>query len=101
VNPTENRGEENKHNGLLVEARLCFYKWRRRMTLFGVALFLSSLSVVPFLYGHSLHSHWETTGKYLVILSMCLLSLFGGTSWLTYNFWVYAREIERTEKRPD
>jgi len=101
VNPRKNSGEENRENGVLVETRLCFYKWRRRMTLLGVALFLSSLSVVPFLYGHSLHSHWDMTGKYLVILSMCLLLLFGGTSWLTYSFWVYARDLERIEKPPD
>jgi hypothetical protein len=58
--------------------------WRKRTLYSGVALFLSSASVYPFLAGHSLHGYWESIGKYLVLLSMGLLPVFAGCAvcWL-------------------
>jgi len=47
--------------------------WRKRTLYSGTALFLSSASVYPFLAGHSLHGHWDSIGKYLVLMSMGLL----------------------------
>jgi len=50
--------------------------WRKRTLYSGTALFLSSASVYPFLAGHSLHGHWDSIGKYLVLMSMGLLFVF-------------------------
>ena len=47
--------------------------WDRR-ALYAVSAFvLSCAAVYPFLKGHLLHSHWESLGKYLVLLCMGLL----------------------------
>jgi hypothetical protein len=62
------------------------------------AFFLSCASVVPFLYGHPLHSYWEPIGKYLVLLSMGLLVPFGILAGIAINTWFYAREVEKIEE---
>jgi hypothetical protein len=50
--------------------------WRKRSIYSTVALLLSCASVYPFLKGHPLHEHWESFGKYLVLLSMALWVAF-------------------------
>ena len=78
---------------VLEEARTSLNRWYRRMIGVGIALILSAASVIPFLDGHSLHTRFETIGKYLIYLSLCLLSLFVGSAALTYNFWSYWRSL--------
>ena len=73
--------------------------WRSRFLSSGVVFLLSCASVYPFLYGHSLHSYWESFGKYLVLLSMGLLLPFvycGATTWMA---WMWLRDLER-DKEP-
>lgn len=76
------------------EARKYLNRWRNRTIVLGVALAISISSVVPFLAGHSLHMHADTIGKYLIYLSMCLLTLFMGAAALTYNRWWYWRKLK-------
>jgi hypothetical protein len=59
---------ENARDGLRL--------WKKRFGVSGLALFLSCASVCPFLFGHSLNAHWDSFGKYLVMLSMGLLLPF-------------------------
>jgi hypothetical protein len=69
--------------------------WKSRFLKTGVMFLLSCASVYPFLYGHSLHSHWESFGKYLVLLSMGLLLPFvycGGITWVA---GIYIRDLEK------
>jgi hypothetical protein len=62
----------------------------------GLAFFFSCSAVVPFLYGHSLHAHWESFGKYLVLLSMGLLIPFVGSAVTTFYAWKLLRDLEKT-----
>jgi hypothetical protein len=72
-----------------------FYRGSCRKAIYStVAFFLSCCSVIPFLYGHSLHEYWDVLGKYLVMLSMGLLLPFLYFSATVVNAWIYKRNIE-------
>lgn len=47
--------------------------WNRRALIATVAFVGSCGAVYPFLEGHALHDHWETVGKYLLLVAMALL----------------------------
>jgi len=50
---------------------------RRKRAIFAtVGVVLSCGSVVPFISGQPLYSHWESIGKYLVLLSMALIIIW-------------------------
>ena len=70
-------------------------KWKRATICLAIALAASIGSVVPFLEGHTLHEHFAGGAKYLIYLSMCLLSLFMYAAGTTYNFWSYLRALRR------
>jgi hypothetical protein len=42
-----------------------------------VAILTVSGAVVPFLSGHSLHAYWDSVGKYLLMLGVGLIVLWG------------------------
>jgi hypothetical protein len=69
--------------------------WKRATIYLGVALFASVASVVPFLAGHSLHDHWDSIGKNMVLLSMILLPAFCFAAGTAYNMWSYLRSIQK------
>lgn len=70
-------------------------KWKRATIWLAIALTASIGSIVPFLEGHTLHEYFAGGEKYLIYLSMCLLSLFMYTAGTTYNFWSYLRALRR------
>ena len=61
----------------------------------GIALFLSSSAVVPFLYGHSLHAHAEPFARYLIYLSEASLVVFVLCAAWAWNEWTYFRGLEK------
>jgi hypothetical protein len=71
--------------------------WTRRAGVAGAAFFLSCASVVPFLYGHALHAHWESFGKYLVLVVMGLLIPLVISVGIAISVWMHARELEKGE----
>jgi len=71
---------------------------RRRQAVYATAaFFLSCASVTPFLEGHSLHTHWESFGKYLVLLSMGLLLVFIFYVGRAYNAWLFVRDVGKID----
>src|SRR5262245_17540593 len=69
--------------------------WKRRFVKTGALFLTSCASVYPFLYGHSLHSPWESLGQYLVLFCMGFVLSFvycGGTTWVA---WLYLRDLEK------
>lgn len=77
------------------------HRWKRRTIILGIALVASTMSVIPFLEGHALHKQFDTIGKFLIYLSMCLLSLFVGSAALTYNFCTYWRSLRKENHAPN
>ena len=75
------------------EARINLRLWKKRAFYSTIAFFLSCASVTPFLYGHPLHTYWESLGKYLVMLSMGLLLPFVVCTGIAVNSWVYVRNL--------
>ncbi len=71
--------------------------WDRRALYAGVAFALSCAAVYPFLKGHVLHSHWESFGKYLVLLSMFLLLPLVICAGVAINSRVYRRNLGKME----
>jgi hypothetical protein len=69
--------------------------WKKRAFYATAAFFLSCASVSPFLYGHPLHAHWESFGKYLVLLSMALLVPFVVCVGIAANSWFFLRSLKK------
>ena len=68
----------------MLRVRLC----TKRTVYSAIGLFMSCASVVPFLAGHSLHTHWEPIGRLLVYLSLGLVVVFvycAGLLWGACN----------------
>jgi len=63
-----------------------------------VAIFLSCVSVVPFLYGYPLHTYWESFGKFFLLLSMGMLLVFVFFTGTAFNAWFFVREVEKIEE---
>jgi len=78
----------------------CLQRWRRRATWLGTALLGTIIAIVPFLYGHPLHGEWDTIGRKLVLLSMCLLLAFMYTVGISFNFWFYLRATKKLHRKP-
>jgi len=57
-------------------------------------LAINILCIVPFLAGHSLHSHWETA-KYLVISALVFFLWFVLRMGSVWAAWQSARETRR------
>jgi hypothetical protein len=79
------------------DARRLLRLWKKRSLYASGALLLSCASVSPFLYGHPLHSYWESFGKYLVLLSMALLIPFVICVGIAINSWTYLRNLGKIE----
>ena len=71
--------------------------WDKRALYAGTAFVLSCAAVYPFLKGHELHSHWESFGKYLVLLSMFLLVPFIICAGIAINSRVYRHNVGKIE----
>jgi hypothetical protein len=70
-------------------------QWKRGTACLGIALAASVGAVFPFLKGHSLHEYFQSLGKALIILSVCLLSAFMYAAGTTYTFWWYRRSMRK------
>ncbi len=71
--------------------------WDKRALYAGAAFVLSCAAVSPFLKGHALHNHWESFGKYLVLVSMFLLLPFITCVGTAINSRVYRRNLRKIE----
>jgi hypothetical protein len=93
--------ESPPNEGELVEvlqsARQLLRHRRNQAVYATAAFFLSCASVSPFLEGHSLHTHWESFGKYLVLLSMGLLLVFVFYVGRAFNAWLFVRDVEKID----
>jgi protein-S-isoprenylcysteine O-methyltransferase Ste14 len=68
---------------------------RRNAQWAGSCFLLNILLIVPFLYGHSLHSHWESFGKYLLLTAMASFLWFVIKAGFVWSSWQSARETRR------
>lgn len=76
-------------------AQVRFSLWQKRGLYSTGALLLSCACVYPFLEGHSLHSYWESFGKYLLFLPMALLLVFLYCNGLWWGAWQARRDLEK------
>lgn len=89
-------GEQYKETELQIEQ--CLRKWKRRAIWLGIALLGSVAAVVPFLYGYPLHNQWDSVGKKLLLLSMCLLPACVYAVGIAFSFWLYLRNIKKIHR---
>ena len=78
-----------------LNARERLHLWRARSLYSLGVFFVSCSSVIPFLYGHSLHMYWESFGKYLVLLSMALLTVAVTCTGILWGAWSSVRDLEK------
>jgi len=78
-------------------ARTRFRAWRLRSLYSAVALLMDCAFVVPFLYGHSLHTYWESFGKYLVLVAMALLVVLVYCAGLLWGAWVSLSDLRKMQ----
>jgi hypothetical protein len=55
----------------------------------------TTLAVVPFLLGHSLHAYWETVGKIFLVLDMAELPVMVICWSAAFGAWRIAHETQR------
>jgi hypothetical protein len=73
----------------------------RRALYAGILLLVNILCIVPFLAGHSLHSHWYSFGKYLILSAELLLLWFVIRAGFVWAAWQSTRETRREFRDPD
>jgi len=59
-----------------------------------IALLITGGATVPFVSGFPLHSYWESVGKYLVMVSMALIVVWGSLVRATVNSWALLGKLE-------
>jgi hypothetical protein len=79
-------------------ARCVLRKHLRRTALAGAGLVATVTAVVPFLGGYPLHEYWDTVGRYVLIVCMASLLLFGAQAGFTLLLWSNKRIIEKLER---
>ena len=82
----------------LEEARNLLHRGLRRATLLGATLLVNIASIVPFLAGHSLHPQFYSIGRPLLLLAMCLVTLFGLSAAQVCFFWVDVRNLRKSQR---
>jgi hypothetical protein len=92
----ENAPSEEEILDAKQDAKTYLSLWRKRALCSAVAFFLSCAFVHPFLAGQALHAHWESFGKYLLLLSMALLPAFACSVGLWWTAWKQLRDLEKT-----
>lgn len=86
--------------GAIQDAEEYMRLWRKRALYATAAFFLSCASVTPFLAGHSLHDHWESFGRYLILLSMALLLPFVICVIAAIDAWFFLHKLKRGKLWP-
>ncbi len=93
----QEEGRQSEEVETRIDRRL--RKWTYATIILGSALSIAIASTVPFLYGHSLHDHWESVGKRVLALSMGLFLVFVWTAGITFAMWEYSRDMKRINKK--
>lgn len=62
-------------------------RWVKASVLSTIGLIICISSTVLFLYGHALYGYFDSIGKYLILLSMCLLPITAFIAGLTFIIW--------------
>ena len=75
-------------------ARTKFRMHKKRSLIASIALLLSAASVVPFVEGQPLYSYWESVGKYLLILAIVMVVIWGGILRAAINSYAYLSKLE-------
>jgi hypothetical protein len=89
----EERDTKESVDAAIQQAQRLVSLWDRRALYAGAAFVLSCAAVYPFLKGHVLHNHWESFGKYLVLVSMFLLIPFIICAGIAINSRIYRRNL--------
>jgi hypothetical protein len=92
---TKSNHEMSGDDDPLRSAELFLGRWKRRALILGALLATCVISTIPFLAGHSLHQYAEPTARILIWMSMILLPLFLGSAALTFNGWLYRRNVKK------
>ena len=80
-----------------IEQRL--RNWKRGTAVLGLGLVVGIAAVVPFLRGNPLHDQWDSLGKKILLLTMCLFVAFMYTSGITYTIWTYLRGMKQVHRK--
>ena len=78
----------------LESAKTRLQLWRNRSLYSTAALLLSCVLVYPFLFGHPMHTFWESFGKYLITLPMFFLILSVYCTGLLWAAWRCLRDLK-------
>jgi hypothetical protein len=80
-----------------IELRL--RNWRRGTAILGLGLVVGIAAVFPFLHGNPLHDQWDTVGKKILLLTMCLFVAFMYTAGITYTIRTYLRGMKQVHRK--
>ena len=73
-------------------------RWGRAASYLGLALAIVVGSLVPFLPGHSLHRLWDTWGRAVTVISMCIFFSWLYAAATTFNLWLYGANLRKIDR---
>ena len=69
----------------------------RRMSIFGVPCLINTALIIPFLSEHSLHKHFYSIGRPLLVTATGLWILFVMSAAQVYFFWIDVRQLRKLQ----
>jgi hypothetical protein len=73
-------------------------KWWRATCYLGLALFVSVGSWFFFFPGQALHRLWETVGRALAVISLCIFLPWLYAAATTFNLWLYGANLRKIDR---
>jgi cytochrome c biogenesis protein CcdA len=73
-------------------------KWGRATCYLGLALVISAGSWSFFFPGQALHRLWETWGRALAVISLCIFLPWLYASATTFNLWMYGANLRKIDR---
>lgn len=73
-------------------------KWGRTAFYLGLALILSVGLCFLFLPGQALHSLWQTWGRAVAIVSLCIFFPWLYAAATTLNLWLYGANLRKIDR---
>ena len=90
--------EEEESDETQVEIAKSVRKWGRATCYLGLALALSAGFWVSFFPGHSLHPLWNTWGRVLAVVSLCIFLPWLYAAATTFNLWLYGANLRKIDR---
>ncbi len=92
------KDKNGEHRQMQREINERVKKWGRATCYLGLALVISVGSWFLFFPGQALHRLWETLGRALAVISLCIFLPWLYAAATTFNLWLYGANLRKTDR---